>query len=207
MKTAAEHGLSNCHVCGKLSDTNLSNCPRCSSNLFARKHNSIQHTLAYLLTACILYVPANVLPITTTTQFGDTLQSTIIGGVNYLWEDGEYPVAIIIFFASVLIPVIKILALFWLCWSVSRKHKHHRKERTLIYRTTEFIGRWSMLDVFVVAVMVALIQMGGIITIQPGIAALAFAGVVIITMFAAYSFDPRLIWDISDTEGLENARH
>ena len=205
MKTAVEHGLSSCQVCGKLADLNLSNCPRCSSNLFIRKHNSIHKTLAYLLTACILYIPANLLPITTTTQFGNTMQSTIIGGVTYLWEESQYPVAIVIFFASVLIPVVKILALFWLCWSVNRKHTHRRKERTFVYRTTEFIGRWSMIDVFVVAILVALIQVGGILTIQPGIAALAFAGVVIITMFAAYSFDPRLIWDISNTERLKNA--
>lgn len=204
MKTAAENGLSNCQVCGKLANQNLSNCPRCTSNLFVRKHNSIHKTLAYLITACILYIPANILPITSTTQFGDTLNSTIIGGVNYLWEQNQYPVAMIIFIASILIPVVKILALFWLCWSVSRKHQHRRKERTLIYRTTEFIGRWSMIDVFVVAILVALIQVGGILTIQPGIAALAFAGVVIITMFAAYAFDPRLIWDVSNAEGIDH---
>ena len=196
MITAASKRLANCHVCSKLSSASLTHCPRCHSILFVRKPNSVQHTVAYLITACILYVPANILPITTTTQFGRIIESTIIGGVIYLWEKGSYPAALIIFFASIMIPIAKILALFWLCWSVSKKHAYRRKERTLLYRVTEFIGRWSMIDVFVVAILVALIQLGGILSIQAGTAAIAFAGVVIITMFAANAFDPRLIWDI-----------
>ncbi len=198
MNTAAATGLANCQVCGKLSDTKLIHCPRCNSSLYLRKPNSIQHVIALLITACILYVPANILPITTTTQLGREIQSTIIGGVIHLWELGSHPVAIIIFIASILVPIAKIIALFWLCWSVAYKHIHRRKERTLLYRVTEFVGRWSMIDVFVVAILVALIQLGGILTIQPGGAALAFAAVVIITMFAAFAFDPRLIWDAAE---------
>ncbi len=196
MITAASKDLASCHVCSKLSSASLTHCPRCHSILYIRKPNSIQHTIAYLITACILYIPANILPITTTTQFGRTFESTIIGGVIHLWENGSYPVACIIFFASVMIPIAKILALFWLCWSVSKKYTFRRKERTSLYRITEFIGRWSMIDVFVVAILVALIQLGGILSIQAGTAAIAFASVVIITMFAANAFDPRLIWDI-----------
>ena len=205
MITAAAKNLANCQVCGKLSNGKLIHCPRCSSNLYLRKPHCIQHTLAYLFTACILYIPANVLPITTTTQLGRELQSTIIGGVILLWEHGSYPVALVIFIASIIVPIAKILALFWLCWSVIYKHNHRRKERTMLYRVTEFVGRWSMIDVFVVAILVALIQLGGILTIQPGAAALAFSGVVIITMFAAHSFDPRLIWDVSDSAELNYA--
>ena len=204
MNTAAARGLANCQVCNKLSDASLTHCPRCSSNLYLRKPHSIQRVIAYLITACILYIPANVLPITTTTQLGRELESTIIGGVIYLWEQGSYPVALVIFIASIMVPIAKIITLFWLCWSVASKHVHRRRERTLLYRVTEFVGRWSMIDVFVVAILVALIQLGGILTIQPGRAALAFTAVVIITMFAAFAFDPKLIWDVTETENLKN---
>jgi len=195
MNTAANHGLANCQVCGLLSEASKSHCPRCSSNLFLRKPDSIHRVIAYLMTACIHYIPANFLPITATTQFGNTINRTIMGGVIHLWEQGSYPVSFIIFFASIVIPVAKIIALFWLCWSVRYKFEHKQKERSLLFRVTEFIGRWSMIDIFVVSILVALIQLGGVITIQAGNAAVAFAGVVILTMFAAYAFDPRLIWD------------
>ena len=201
MNTAAAKGLANCQVCGKLSDAKLIHCPRCTSNLYIRKPNSLQRVVAFLITACILYIPANVLPITTTTQLGREIESTIIGGVIHLWEQGSHPVALVIFVASIIVPIAKIIALFWLCWSVTHKHPYRRRERTLLYRVTEFVGRWSMIDVFVVAILVALIQLGGILTIQPGGAALAFAAVVIITMFAAFAFDPRLIWDEAHPEG------
>lgn len=195
MRTAAEHGLANCHVCCKLSSTTFSHCARCGANLHLRKPNSIHRVAAFLLTACILYIPANLLPITVTTKLGSVMESTIIGGVIHLWEKGSYPIAFVIFFASIVIPIAKIIALFWLCWGVANKHNYKRIERAKLFRITEFVGRWSMIDVFVVAIMVALIQLGGVLTIQPGSAALAFAGVVIITMFAAFAFDPRLIWD------------
>ena len=132
------------------------------------------------------------------------MNSTIIGGVIHLWEQGSYPVSLVIFFASIVIPIAKIFALFWLCWSVINKYKFKRKERSRLFRITEFVGRWSMIDIFVVSILVALIQLGGILTIQPGSAALAFAGVVMLTMFAAYAFDPRLIWDANSEE---NNRH
>jgi paraquat-inducible protein A len=195
MHTAAEHGLANCHVCGKLSQVTAHVCSRCGANLHLRKPNSLHRVSAYLITACILYIPANLLPITVTTQLGQVMESTIIGSVIHLWEQQSYPVAFVIFFASIVIPIAKIIALFWLCWSVYNKHNYKRKERARLFRITEFVGRWSMIDVFVVAILVALIQLGGILMIQPGSAALAFAGVVIITMFAAFAFDPRLIWD------------
>lgn len=200
MTNAASANLSNCHICGKLSNLSLAHCPRCGSRLHLRKPNSIQYTLALLLTACILYIPANALPIMFTIQLGSESHHTILGGVIEFWDGGDYPIALVIFTASIFIPMAKIFTLFWLCWSVSKKIVTKRKQRTKLYRITEFIGRWSMIDVFVVAILVALVQLGGLLAIQPGGAALAFAGVVIVTMIAAHSFDPRLIWDAAQAQ-------
>lgn len=201
MITAAEKGLASCHICGKLSDAKLHRCPRCNEALHLRKPQSLQRAMALLITSCVLYIPANVLPITVTYQFGSGLKSTIIGGVIILWEHGSYPVAAVIFIASIMVPSAKILALFWLCWSVHANRVVRLQERTVMYRITEFIGRWSMIDVFVVTILVALVQLGGIISFAPGAGALAFAGVVIFTMFSAMSFDPRLIWDVTAVQG------
>jgi len=197
MTTAAENNLASCHICGKLSNANLHKCPRCNESLHLRKPQSLQRAMALLVTACVLYIPANVLPITITYQFGNDLKSTIIGGVILLWEHGSYPIAAVIFIASIIVPSAKMIALFWLCWSVSANRIQRLQERTVMYRVTEFIGRWSMVDVFVVTILVALVHLGGIISFAPGAGALAFAGVVICTMFSAMSFDPRLIWDVT----------
>ena len=151
--------------------------------------------MALLIAAIILYLPSNIFPIMTTEQFGTPMDSTIIGGVVLLWKMGSYPIALIIFVASVLVPIGKIMSIAMLCWTVSRDHRTSLRKRTNLYRITEIIGKWSMVDVFVVAILVALIQITGIIVIKPGSAALAFAGMVILTMLSANSFDPRLIWD------------
>jgi paraquat-inducible protein A len=155
---------------------------------------SIQTTWALLFTSILLYIPANILPIMHTSVLGSDDPSTILGGVILLWQMGSYPIAIIIFIASVFIPVAKIVILCWLNYSVQSKQQHANSERIFWYRITEFVGRWSMIDVFVVAVLVSLIQLGNIINVLPGHAALAFCGVVICTMLAAMSFDSRLIW-------------
>jgi paraquat-inducible protein A len=194
-ETAAARELAACHTCCKLSPVALARCPRCGAALHLRLTQSLHRTLALVITAAILYVPANVLPIMTTDQLGRSMDSTIIGGVVFLWHHGSYPVASVIFIASVLVPLGKLLVLVALCWSVAQGHAARARERTVLYRVTEFVGRWSMVDVFVVAILVALIQLGGLLSIRPGAAALAFCGVVIITMVAAESFDPRLIWD------------
>ena len=137
----------------------------------------------------------------TTNQLGRPVDSTILGGVVLLIHHGSYPIAAVIFIASVLVPISKLLALSWLCWSVSRHHRSSHKQRTRLYRATELVGKWSMTDVFVVAILVALIQLGGLLRITAGPAAIAFGGVVIVTMVAAESFDPRLIWDqLGDTD-------
>ena len=193
--SAAAAGLACCHVCCKLAPEAERRCPRCGSTLHLRKPDSVDRTLALLLTAALLYIPANVLPIMTTTRLGRPLDSTILGGVVLLWHHGSYPVASVIFIASVLVPLGKLVILSWLCWSVLRHHKTSNRERTVLYRITEFIGKWSMVDVFVVMILTALIQLGGLLTITAGPAALAFAGVVVVTMVAAESFDTRVIWD------------
>ena len=160
---------------------------------------SIQTTWALLISSVLLYIPANVLPIMVTKTLGDEKASTIIGGVILLWQSGSYPIALIIFVASVLVPVAKIVILCWLNYSVQQGHQQLNRERIRWYRLTEFIGRWSMIDVFVVAVLVSLIQLGNVMSIHPGYAAIAFCAVVIVTMLAAMSFDTRLIWHKENT--------
>ncbi len=193
--SAAGRGLAACHICRKLAPASEHRCPRCGAALHVRLTDSVARTMALGITAVILYVPANVLPIMTTEQLGRSIDSTILGGVVLLLHHGSYPVASVIFIASVLVPLGKLLALGVLCWSVARGDLTRPRERTVLYRMTELVGRWSMVDVFVVAILVALIQLSGVLTIRPGAAALAFSGVVIVTMLAAECFDPRLIWD------------
>ena len=159
------------------------------------RSESIQKTWALLATAVILYLPANLLPIMNTRLLGQEDPSTILGGVVLLWDSGSYPIAAIIFIASVLVPVGKIVILAWLNYSVQKNNGLRQNERIVWYRVTEFVGRWSMVDVFVVAILVSLIQLGNTMSIYPGPAALAFCGVVIATMLAAMTFDSRLIWN------------
>lgn len=193
--SAALQGLASCHSCGQLSDIAIKQCARCHAPLHLRKPYSIQKTLALLLTALMFYIPANLFPIMINEQMGHIEATTIIGGVIELWEMGSQPIALVIFVASVLVPIAKFITLFWLCYSVHFSPVINARERTYLYRITEFIGRWSMVDVFVLAVLVALIQLGTVLNVQPGIAALTFATAVILTMMAAMSFDPRLLWD------------
>ena len=145
MITAYSKGLANCAICGKLSDASLTHCPRCNSHLVLRKPNSMQRVLALTITASILFIPANVLPITITYQLGQTVSSTIIGGVFYLWEHGSYPVALVIFVASIIVPSVKILSLFYLCWMVKNKNRKDQLAYTQLFRVIEFIGRWSII--------------------------------------------------------------
>jgi paraquat-inducible protein A len=193
--TAAARGLASCHVCLKLSREADRECPRCGARLHCRIPDSLQRTVALLITASLLYIPANLLPIMTTAQLGRSEDSTILGGVVLLMKLDSYPVAAVIFIASVIVPLGKLFVMGWLCWSVARRHSTSHRQRTVLYRVTEFIGRWSMTDVFVVTILVALIHLGGLMRVTPGAAAVAFSGVVIVTMLAAESFDPRLIWD------------
>ena len=196
--TAASQRLTGCPTCGlinALPPGQKSRCTRCHEKLYPRLPNSLQRTWALLGAATIMYIPANVYPIMTTTSLGHSGSSTIIGGVVELMQMGSWPVAAVIFVASVIVPVGKLLALSWLCIAVQRSDRPNNISRTKLYRITEFIGRWSMVDVFVVAILVALIRAGSLMSITPGPAALAFGSVVVLTMLAAMTFDPRLIWD------------
>jgi paraquat-inducible protein A len=193
--TAAESGLASCHLCLKLASQDLHHCPRCGTALHVRKTASLQRTLALLITALVLYLPANILPIMITDQLGNSIESTILGGVVLLIQLDSIPIAVVIFIASVMVPLGKMLVMFYLCWSVSHGPPTSERQRTVLCRITEFIGKWSMLGVFVVSILVALVHLGGLLVIRPGGAALAFAGVVMVTMVAAESFDPRLMWD------------
>ncbi len=164
------------------------------------KSENIQRTWALLATSLLFYIPANTLPIMYTTVLGDREPNTILGGIIHLWHGGSYPIAIVIFLASVFIPVAKLLILAWLNYSVQSNSSILSKERQIFYRITEFVGRWSMVDVFVVGILVSLIQLGNAMSILPGPAALAFCGVVVLTMLAALNFDSRLIWHSSKTK-------
>lgn len=198
-ETAAAQGLTGCPTCGlvnRLEADGKGRCRRCHEPLHSRHPRSIQRTWALLAAAAICYVPANVYPIMTTTSLGRSSPSTIVGGIVELIEMGSWPVALVILVASVIVPVGKLLALSWLCLVAPRAHNHFALSRTRLYRLTEFIGRWSMVDIFVVAILVALIRAGNLMSVTPGPAALAFGAVVVLTMLAAMSFDPRLIWDI-----------
>ncbi|MDB6174467.1 MAG: paraquat-inducible protein [Chthoniobacteraceae bacterium] len=161
-----------------------------------RKPHSVQRTWALTVTAIFLYLPANLLPMMRTSGFGGGEEKTILGGVVLFWEHRAYPVAIIIFTASVVIPILKLIAIVTLC--LSTRSCSQPRAMTRLYRLTELIGRWSMVDVFVVAVLVAVVQLGSLMSIEPGPAAVAFAGVVVVTMLAAMSFDPRLLWDAAN---------
>ena len=195
---AGEQGLTGCPTCGlinRLSPQGHGHCIRCHEKLHQRLPNSLQRTWALLGASAIMYIPANIYPIMTTTSLGNSSPSTIIGGVVQLIQMGSWPIAAVIFIASVIVPVGKLVALTWLCLVVKRSSALNAQSRTRLYRLTEFIGRWSMVDVFVVAILVALILAGSLMSITPGPASLAFGAVVVLTMLAAMTFDPRLIWD------------
>ena len=187
-------GLQGCPVCTAVGSAEATSCGICGSRLHAGFGGSVQKTLAWLVTSVVLYLPANLLPIMHTRFLGRESENTILSGVVSLWEHGSYPIAVVIFVASVLVPVGKIVVLGWLCLSVQGRSAFALPQKTKLYRVTEFVGRWSMVDVFVVAILVALIQLGNVMTILPGAAALAFAAMVATTMLAAIAFDPRLIW-------------
>lgn len=199
---AAAQGLAGCHTCGKVSPVSCGRCPRCNSPLHLRKPNSIQRTVALMLAAAALYIPANVLPIMTVVELGDVTENTILSGMASFWRTGAYPIAIVIFTASILIPLLKIVALTWLCLAASGKLHPSPGMLGKIYWFTELLGRWSMIDIFVVGILVALVQLGNYMSITVGPGALAFAGVVVLTMFAAMSFDPRLLWDRLEMLGI-----
>lgn len=198
MSAAAELGVLACGTCGLLSRAPAASaaaCPRCRTRLAFRRPASIAHCWAYLVAAMVLYVPANTLPIMYTSSLFGSTEDTILSGVLFLWESGSWYLALVVFLASIVIPLVKILALAALAASVQLGWRARRAERARLYRLIESIGRWSMLDIFVVALLVALVQLTALAAVRAGPAAPAFGAVVVLTMAAAQSFDPRLIWD------------
>ncbi len=199
--SAVRRGMIGCHVCELLvrapvgnHDVNL-RCPRCGAHLHARKPNSIARTWALVIAAIICYIPANVLPIMTVTSLGKAQSDTILSGVIYLLLHGMWPLALVVFVASVLVPMLKLVILIYLLISVQRRSAWRPRDRTRLYRFTEAVGRWSMVDIYVVTILVALVHLGNLASIQAEAGAAFFGAVVVITMFAAMAFDPRLIWD------------
>ncbi|MDH3768405.1 MAG: paraquat-inducible protein A [Gammaproteobacteria bacterium] len=202
-QSAMALGLQGCPICTKVGPVECTSCEICGARLHAGWSNSIQRTWAWLITSVVLYLPANFLPIMYTRFLGKETENTILGGVVSLWTHGSYPIAIIIFVASVFVPLGKILVLGWLCLSIQLGSTFAVTQKTKLYRVTEFVGRWSMIDVFVVGILVALIQLGNVMSILPGMAALAFAAMVVTTMLAAIVFDPRLLWMSAEGDDLK----
>ena len=197
--SAAKAGLVSCEICSLLSQpadaSEPGYCPRCGAELVWRRHHSIQYTWALVIAAAICYIPANALPVLNTTTLGSTDSDTIMGGVVFLYRSGSWPLALIVLIASVMVPLGKLVALVYLLITVQRGSLGGHRERTRLYRMVVFIGRWSMLDVFVDTFTVALVQLSPLMSVEPGPGVLFFAAVVVLTMIAAESFDPRLIWD------------
>ncbi|MFO1407827.1 MAG: paraquat-inducible protein A [Steroidobacteraceae bacterium] len=197
--TARRAGLVTCETCDLLvrpiGPRHAGHCPRCGAGLESRRPESIERTWALVIAAAICYVPANLLPVLETTTLGTTEPDTIMGGVVLLWQTGSWPLALIVLIASVMVPLGKLVALGWLLVSVQGGWREGQSDRTRLYRMVEFIGRWSMLDVFVDTFTVALVQLDPLMSIMPGPGVLFFAAVVVLTMIAAETFDPRLLWD------------
>ena len=197
--SAAQVGLLSCETCGLLSrpaePAEPGYCPRCGAGLEWRRPRSIQYTWALVIAAAICYIPANVLPVLTTNALGSSEPDTIMGGVFLLYDTGSWPLALVVLVASVMVPLGKLIALSYLLITVQRGSVGSSRDRTRLYRMVDFIGRWSMLDVFVDTFTVALVQLQPLMSVEPGAGVLFFAAVVVLTMLAAESFDPRLIWD------------
>jgi paraquat-inducible protein A len=197
--SAAAGSLLSCHVCGLVTQGaphgEEAACPRCAAPLHFRKPDSIARSWAFLSAAYILYIPANVLPIMQASSFLGSQDDTIMSGIIYLWHSGSWDLALVVFIASILVPLLKLIALTLLLITVQRRSVWQPLQRTKLYRVVELVGRWSMLDIYVVAMLAALVQIGSLASIKAGPAALAFGAVVVLTMFAAMEFDPRLIWD------------
>ena len=204
--TASRLGLVSCHACDLVSPRTLEGtpCPRCGATLHHRKPDSLARTWAFLLAAYILYIPANLLPVMVTQSILGTQQDTILSGVIYLWLSGSHMLAVLVLIASIVVPLLKMVILTFLLLSVHLRSSWRIRQQTRLYGLVEVIGRWSMLDIFVVALLASLVRAGALATIIPGGGALAFGAVVVLTMLASLSFDPRLLWDSLEPD---NARH
>lgn len=198
-QTAGRNGLFSCRLCNMLTNAgpgaHEGRCSRCGSPLHFRKPDSIARTWALLIAGYILFIPANLLPIMHTNSLFGAQSDTILSGVVYLWTSGSWYLAVIVFIASILVPTAKLATLTVLVVSVQRRSTWDPLQRTNMYRIVELVGRWSMLDIFVVTILVALVHIHTLATIRPGAGAVAFGALVVTTMLATMVFDPRLIWD------------
>lgn len=201
---AIDAGILICIECHELNkqeaDTDEQVCTRCGALVHARRPNSLVRTWALLVTAAILYIPANVLPIMTVSSLGKGDPSTIMSGVIQLVQHGMIPIAAVVFIASIMVPTFKLVGIALLLFSVQRRQPLSARQRIVMYRFIEFIGRWSMLDIFVIAILVAVVNFGRLASVEANLGAIAFASVVILTMLAAVTFDPRLIWDNTESD-------
>ncbi len=198
-RSGAAAGLVSCETCGLLSrpaqPAHPGHCPRCGSELEWRRRDSIQRTWALLIAAAICYIPANILPVLRTNTVVSSDADTIMSGAVFLYTSGSWPLALIVLVASVMIPLGKLVAMAYLLITVQRGSVASNRDRARLYRLVEIIGRWSMLDVFVDTFTVALIQLQPLMSVEPGPGVVFFMAVVVLTMLAVESFDPRLIWD------------
>lgn len=193
-------GLWRCHRCAAVCAPPAGvvqrvRCPRCGASVTPRKPDSVARSWAFLLAAAALYVPANLLPVTTTSSLLGAQTDTILSGILYLWHEGSWALAALVFVASIVVPMLKLVLLSTLLISVQQQSTRWVRQRQKLFRFLEAIGRWSMLDIFVVAMLAALVQIQNLAELQPGPGAIAFAAVVVLTMLATHSFDARLIWD------------
>lgn len=184
-----------CHHCGSLALLNKQLCPCCNTRLHPRSPKSLQRTAALTLSAFFLYIPANIFPIMTVTQLGVSESHTIVGGIIALMNADLFPIAALVLIASILVPLLKLLGMSLLLMNVYYRWQMEARRWMVVYRVIALVGRWSMLDIFMISILVSLVDMGGVAKIIAGPAATAFAAVVVMTMFAAKCFDPRLLWD------------
>jgi paraquat-inducible protein A len=198
MATALDAGLVRCEACAMLNQAEPAlelACARCGAHLHGRKPNSVARAWAFLAAAIVCYAPANILPVLYTGTIFEHQAQTIMGGIITLWQDGSWVLAGIVFVASMVVPIAKIAALSLLLTLAQRRSRWRLRERAKLYRVTAYIGRWSMVDIFVGGTLVSLVQFSVVATIQPGAGAIWFGAVVVLTMLASMSFDPRLTWD------------
>lgn len=191
--------LIGCDECGRVNQARVDDpCTRCSAPLRIRRPDSIRRTWALLGAAALLYVPANFYPVMTVIRLGRGAPSTILGGARELLDAGMWPLALLVFVASILVPMLKLISLVIMLVSTQRHSKRRLRDRTRLYHLVDFIGRWSMIDVFMLSTLVGLVRDGRVASVTPGLGAICFASVVVLTMLAALSFDPRVMWDVAE---------
>lgn len=211
--TGQRLGLYGCPTCGRVSrrvgaftGPDEVHCPRCDTRLSHREPASLQRTWAFTMAAIVLYLPANLLPIMSTRSVLGNSSHTLLGGINELWVEGDWPLSVIVFIASMAVPVLKLMVIVLLCVTAQRRSRWRSLERARLYRLVEAVGHWSMLDVFVVVLLVGMIHFGPFAGVQPEPGLLAFGAVVVLTILAAESFDPRLLWPEDDADAPPSSR-